>query len=122
MSGFKLLAIRPLKGCSKKFSKNLKEGMIYKFYQDYTFQDENGIEIKIENNNLNSSFVKINSPTNKIDLYSNDDLEINISVIIGENGSGKSTLIDLMCSLAFLIFRKYPTTYKNTLSKLKLLT
>ena len=33
MSGFKLLAIRPLIGCSSQFKKNLNDGEIYKFYQ-----------------------------------------------------------------------------------------
>jgi hypothetical protein len=37
MSGFKLLAIRPLDGCDKQFLKNLQPGMIYKFYQDYDY-------------------------------------------------------------------------------------
>ena len=34
---FKLLAIRPLKGCSARFLKNLEEDRIYKFYNDYSF-------------------------------------------------------------------------------------
>jgi hypothetical protein len=34
---FKLLAIRPLKGCSPRFLKNLEEDRIYKFYNDYSF-------------------------------------------------------------------------------------
>ena len=42
MSGFKLLAIRPLKGCDTRFRKNLNDGEIYKFYQDYKFLDEKG--------------------------------------------------------------------------------
>ena len=32
--GFKLLAIRPLKGCDAQFRNNLKEGVVYKFYQE----------------------------------------------------------------------------------------
>jgi energy-coupling factor transporter ATP-binding protein EcfA2 len=119
MSGFKLLAIRPLKNCNPQFSKNLQEGMIYKFYQDYTFYNEKEAEITIENKNLSSSVAKVEIPKNKIDLYSTSDLEINISVIIGENGSGKSTLIELLCILAFLIFKKYPATYSTTLARLK---
>lgn len=37
ISGFKLLSIRPLQGCSSRFRKNLKEGMVYKFYQNYDY-------------------------------------------------------------------------------------
>ena len=34
---FKLIAIRPLKGCNEKFLKNLKTNQIYQFYNDYKF-------------------------------------------------------------------------------------
>ena len=37
MSAFKLLAIRPLKGCHERFLKNLQAGEIYNFYNDYKF-------------------------------------------------------------------------------------
>lgn len=37
MSGFKLLAIRPLNNCDSRFLKNLKPGEIYQFYNDFEF-------------------------------------------------------------------------------------
>lgn len=49
MSGFKLLAIRPFLNCSNRFSKNLVKGVIYKFYQDYTFLDKEGKIVDGEN-------------------------------------------------------------------------
>lgn len=36
MSKFKIIAIIPLKQCDSKFTKNLKIGEIYNFYQDYS--------------------------------------------------------------------------------------
>ena len=35
MKGFKLIAIKPLKGCDNRFLKNLKTNEIYKFYNDF---------------------------------------------------------------------------------------
>ena len=48
MSGFKILAIVPLKGCDIKFRKNLNLGTPYKFFN----------EVTIELNNENSKIVK----------------------------------------------------------------
>jgi len=94
---FKLLAIRPLKDCNPKFLKNLEEGRIYKFYNDYKFFNEND---RIDNFNY------------KIDINLIKDVErieveetlpkdffgknINISAIVGKNGSGKSALVELL--------------------------
>jgi predicted ATPase len=117
--GLKLIAIRPLNDCDLKFRKNLNEGVVYKFYQDYKFLDKNENEILSENKNLNKSIKKITPPNKQIDLFTKDDITVNVSVIIGENGSGKSTLVELLCVFSFLIFKKYSITYKETLKKLK---
>lgn len=106
MSGFKLLAIRPLENCDKKFSKNLKRGMVYKFYQGYKFYDKNAKEVCLTNNNLTEQIEKVEPPKNEIDLYSQDDLKINISAIVGKNGSGKSSLIELFYLFVFKISEK----------------
>ena len=123
MSGFKLLAIRPIKGCDENFRKRLKDGLVYKFFQDYEFLDENGDEISIQQNNLNSKIVEINSPKEELDLYSDGDLKINVSAVVGENGSGKSSLIELFFLAVFLksvksnalnISKEIKETRKNT--------
>ena len=83
---FKLLAIRPLKGCSARFLKNLEEDRIYKFYNDYSFfenQDGKVTEIKCEDS----------VPEN---LYEKSGLDIQISALVGKNGSGKSSLLELL--------------------------
>lgn len=77
-SGFKLLAIRPLKGCDSRFRNNLKEGVVYKFYQDYKYLDKTDEEISITNDNLRSPIIKVRVPKNEIDLYSQNDLKINV--------------------------------------------
>lgn len=87
---FKLLAIRPLDGCNPKFLKNLEEGRIYKFYNDYKFiQDKDGNVTSIEY-----------EETLPKELYYQGigDLKtkINISAIVGKNGSGKSALVELL--------------------------
>lgn len=101
MSGFKLLAIRPLEGCSKKFSKILEDNRIYKFYQDYIFSI-----IKDENNQIvNRVDYYPTVPEYLYDVDRNDqnELRLNISAIVGKNGSGKSSLLDLFYVAIFLL-------------------
>ncbi|MDQ1856271.1 hypothetical protein [Chryseobacterium sp. WLY505] len=83
---FKLLAIRPLDGYNSHFIKNLIPNQIYKFYNDYKFKtdvDKNVIEITY-------------TPTVPQNLYNKNNLQINISAIVGKNGSGKSALMELI--------------------------
>jgi energy-coupling factor transporter ATP-binding protein EcfA2 len=102
MSGFKLLAIRPLEGCDAKFRKNLKEGVVYKFYQDYKFLDENKKEVCAKNKNVLEPVHSIISGQN-LDIYTEKrNLKINISAIVGKNGSGKSTLFELFFLILFV--------------------
>ncbi|MBP1163737.1 MULTISPECIES: hypothetical protein [unclassified Chryseobacterium] len=94
---FKLLAIRPLKGCNPKFLKNLEEGRIYKFYNDYKFYngkeriDDFDYEIDI-NSIRDVERIEIDETLPK-DFFGKN---INISAIVGRNGSGKSTLIEIL--------------------------
>lgn len=113
MSGFKLLAIRPLEGCDKKFIKNLKEGMVYKLFQDYDYYvKKNRSEEKLTINNYksysNAPITRIDpiGSGNQLDLYSTDDIKINISAIVGKNGSGKSSLIEFFYLFIFKISEK----------------
>jgi predicted ATPase len=96
MSGFKILALVPLKGCDVKFTKNLKIGKIYKFYQDYNISL-----------NRNKTLVeKVIPPKHSQvpNFYSTkSELEISISAIVGENGSGKSSLIELFYYMVYFV-------------------
>lgn len=83
---FKLLAIRPLKGCSARFLKNLEEDRIYKFYNDYFF---------LENKNGEITEIQCEDSVPKT-LYEKSGLDIQISALVGKNGSGKSSLLELL--------------------------
>lgn len=121
---FKLLAIRPLPGTDQKFLKNLKPGVIYKFYQEYGYFNENEIDIsnytsterrtKVIDDKVVNYWYYINSEiavelsTNiVVKKNANDSIphnfynsknnpSINISAIVGKNGSGKSALLELL--------------------------
>jgi len=86
---FKLLAIRPLKGCNKRFLKNLVEDQVYQFYNDYDFL--------FRDNNIEDEVIGIKKKKQTVpeNLYDSDKLEINISAIVGKNGSGKSSIVEL---------------------------
>lgn len=108
MSGFKLLAIRPLGGNDKeiedKFLKNLEPGMVYKFYQNYDYYIGEDL-INTENYDKFSKdpISKVEALKSPLNIYSENGLEINISAIVGKNGSGKSALMELFF---FWIFQK----------------
>ena len=97
---FKLLAIRPLKGCSARFLKNLEEDRIYKFYNDYSFLDENNQEI--EGSDKKVSKIECNNTVPE-KLYEKSGLDIQISALVGKNGSGKSSLLELLYASCYVI-------------------
>ena len=97
---FKLLAIRPLKGCSARFLKNLEEDRIYKFYNDYSFLDENNQEI--EGSDKKVSKIECNNTVPE-KLYEKSRLNIQISALVGKNGSGKSSLLELLSASCYVI-------------------
>ena len=82
MSDFKLIAIRPTKNCDSKFLKNLAENHIYKFYNDFWFEE----------NEVGEVIGIINKSTVPNNLFGEN---ISVSAIVGKNGSGKSALIEL---------------------------
>ena len=100
---FKLLAIRPLKGCSTRFLKNLEEDRIYKFYNDYSFLDENNQEI--EGSDKKVSKIECNNTVPE-KLYEKSRLNIQISALVGKNGSGKSSLLELLYASCYVMASK----------------
>lgn len=89
---FKIIAIRPLKGCNPKFLKILDTDEFYKFYNDYHFElktvdGKEIVKIKHIRTTPEDLFKSKNNPS---------PLNLNISAIVGKNGSGKSTLIELL--------------------------
>lgn len=100
---FKLLAIRPLKGCSARFLKNLEEDRIYKFYNDYSFLDENNQEI--EGGDKKVSKIECNNTVPE-KFYEKSGLDIQISALVGKNGSGKSSLLEFLYASCYVIASK----------------
>lgn len=94
---FKLLAIKPLKDCKKKYCKNLLPGVLYKFYDYYDFHENKaGMITDIE---------RTGSDFNIYDDYltADQNLKLNVSAIVGKNGSGKSSLMELLYLCAYLV-------------------
>ena len=75
MKTFKIIGVRPLKGCNKHVIKNLKSDTFYTFYNNYEFKDEKVIKSEQQ------------VPDN---LYASN---ISLHAIVGMNGSGKSTML-----------------------------
>ena len=76
----RILALRTMEGCNPKFSKSIKEGQLYRFYNDF---------IEYEDKVIFNTDVDCG-------LYNTEDLNFNISAIAGRNGTGKSTLLELL--------------------------
>ncbi|MEA5405146.1 AAA family ATPase [Arcicella sp. DC2W] len=99
-SGFKLIAIRPLKGCSPQYRKVLKEGEVYQFYNDYEFKFDDEKKSIAEREVVEINYKSL-VPSNFYCI--NNDLNVNISAIVGKNGSGKSSLFELLYLSLYLI-------------------
>lgn len=96
MSGFRLLAIMPLQGCNEKFRKNLTIGTAYKFSSNLF------IELNNEKSKIERALIDKKSDIN--DLYKlNNDINIEVSAIVGLNGSGKSALIEILYYFIYAI-------------------
>ncbi len=85
---FKIIAVKPLINCDKKFLKVLTIDEPYYLCTNFSIAND-----RIVVNNANSI---------PKDLYTLESgLKINISAIVGKNGSGKSTIVELMYAVIF---------------------
>mgnify|MGYP003146063112 CR=1 FL=1 len=94
---FKLLAIRPLDKCGKKFLKNLQKNRIYKLYNEYSFYSNGSLLDNFDANNPEYSVIDKIEFKNTLpkDFFGS---KVNVSAIIGKNGSGKSSIVTLFVS------------------------
>ena len=107
---FKLLALRPLKGCCKSALKCLAAGQMYYFCNDYIITDD-GIMLRDEYvRPLPEDFFTIDVQPN---------LAVNVSAIVGMNGDGKSTLVELMMRLINNCAKHYRLTDKDNLLRIE---
>jgi predicted ATPase len=90
---FRLIGIQPHLTCAEKFTKVLERGRLYQFYREFVFFNSDGDQAKD-----GDAVVSYKKETNEVpsDLFNIDNLNINISAIVGKNGSGKSSLIELL--------------------------
>lgn len=105
MSNFKLLAIRPLKGCNRRFLKNLTAGEIYPLYNSYTFYNENKDPVIGVSDDISFISSEIKMPLTLYNKTTADGhmLQVNISAVAGKNGSGKSSLLELLFASVYLL-------------------
>lgn len=113
-NNFKLIAIRPLLNCDKRFSKNLNKGEIYQFYNEYKFLNKEKSKVKTNDEVSNIEF-KQSVPRSfyNIKTADNHELNINISAIVGKNGSGKSSLMELFYATIYLFSTNENILYHN---------
>ena len=118
---FKLLAVRPLHRCNKRFLRNLQAGQIYPLYQSYQFLNDNGDPIS-----RGDKVASISNLSNVLpSLYNVSgagqyELSVNISAVAGRNGAGKSSLMELFFAMiyAFSVDNKILTPNRQTLANL----
>lgn len=86
---FKLIGVRPLKGCAINIRKILKEDTTYFLYDDFEVDHENPEAIRFKGyNNIPPTFFS--------DISNSKTPLISISAIVGKNGDGKSTIVELI--------------------------
>lgn len=107
---FKLIAVRPLKGCRPSALKCLKIGQLYYFCNDYTITKD-GICLR-------DDYVRP-LPKDFFSIVKNSPLQVNVSAIVGMNGDGKSTLVELIMRLINNCAKHYNLTYKDHLLRVE---
>lgn len=95
MNDFRLIALRPLKGCNPKYLKKLKENFLFKFDENFQIEDDNILDPKLRTLKLGKQLDEGLYDLNLEHHEHSKKIPVNISAIVGKNGSGKSTLIEL---------------------------
>ncbi|MGL4583683.1 MAG: hypothetical protein ACRCVU_11965, partial [Flavobacterium sp.] len=104
---FKLLAIRPLEGCSKDVLKNLKVDEFYFFDNSYEqYKNSDYIVKKKDVTDLPNDFFLQQNTESSLEY-------INVQAIVGMNGSGKSAIAELLLGTLNNIFKYVSTKIDN---------
>ncbi|MES2826757.1 MAG: AAA family ATPase [Bacteroidota bacterium] len=117
---FKLLALKLNKKSS--YTKNLKEGVLYQFTQEFKFIYDSDKKRKVKSGHSNLIAIE-QLNTYPHDLYDFINLksthQVNITAILGKNGAGKSTLLELLYLLIYCLSeRKQLLSDRDTNAKL----
>lgn len=108
---FKLLAIRPLEGCSDDIRKNLKVGQFYFFDNAYEqYKDTDYIRKKESGLGLPNDFFFQKNTESSLEY-------VNVQAIVGMNGSGKSSVVEFLLRTLNNIY-KYCQFYTSDFHKL----
>ena len=107
---FKLIAVRPLKGCGKHILKCLIEEQMYYFCDDFVIT-ESGIALREGHTKT--------LPNKFFSLGGMSELEVNISAVVGMNGDGKSSLIELVMRLINNCAKHYKLADKENLLRIQ---
>ncbi|UVD80100.1 hypothetical protein NWE55_02065 [Myroides albus] len=100
---FKLLAIRPCVDIDQTFLRNLTEGEIYSFCNDYKFLNSE-LKPALYNDQVFTIKYKQTVPDNLYTIQTaKKNININISAVVGKNGAGKSSLIELLLYTLFIV-------------------
>ncbi|MCA4806869.1 AAA family ATPase [Myroides odoratimimus] len=104
---FKLLAIRPLKGCLDNIRKNLKEDEFYFFDNSYErYKNSDYIVKKEDITDLPNDFFLQKNTESSLEY-------INVQAIVGMNGSGKSAIAELLLGTLNNTFKYISEEIKN---------
>lgn len=101
MSGFRLLAIRPLPDCDETYLKGLDPNGVFSFYSNYHYLNKKGEPVK----NTDTIEKVVVDKDDSFNIYESElnKTSINISALVGKNGSGKSTLLELFYVTCYAI-------------------
>lgn len=109
MDNFKLLGIRPRRGCHVNLLKNLSVEQLYTFYSSYQFYNQQNEKVARTEGEISYYTFQSKVPENLYDIEQTDGkqpIKFNLSAVAGKNGSGKSTLIELFFAVVFVISQK----------------
>lgn len=99
---FKIIAVRPLKGCDPNILKNLTTNQVYFFDNNYSIDFDGNFIRKSNNNSLPQNFFYDSGSSVDSTLK-----YVNIQGLVGKNGEGKSSIIELLIRILNNFFKTY---------------
>ncbi len=97
---FKIIALKPIKGCSEHVLKNLSTDHIYFFDNNYRVDENGSIMQSNDTMLLPSNFFYSKNEKTSLEY-------INVQALVGKNGEGKSSLIELLLRVLNNFYKQY---------------
>ena len=94
----KLIALKIYKDCAKHIYKCLQPEVYYYFCNDFVFDHKGKLSFRSDYHKSlqDDFFINIDNLYNE---SGSNDIQINISAILGKNGDGKSSIIEIILRL-----------------------